>query len=637
MTEINTALLPVRDFEVGDNALSYDALGNVVRSLTKPSESFDSLTQAVSFVTSNPVALERLYTASKLSEAECVTAGIQYPDGGSANYVIVGAGTEIDDGVNFIDAGTKQLKLDREKGGQRLISLVDKKTSLRMATASSKIYAKTTEVEQNKIQLFLKGGTESHVITGQRLITDPTDHFDVEFRINTEITDAFPTIIAQNITGVSADREFQIYYNLAGNEFIVIVGGSGNTFSVGAGTKGLWRIRLSARLGVMSVTKDGALIDSTTAPAIGSNLEPAANTLIHARGNAPATSYSSGGNEVVSDIKIRNKPRRIVILGASIMNGAFNNPVESSEYLHSISSDMGDLQEFAVAGDTIYDTLQDLPIALAAQSEPALFIVHTGGNDVSGTRPYSTAEVYRKDRLENYLATIVADIKSAGHDVAIANITFRNYSDLLPDASNGSLPYNVEIFDPLIRELAPEWWSNETNRPILDLYQWSFDNQNLLSPDGVHYTAAGYDALREYILDVVSDNYKDRNGGYLVPLHGGGVGTEKFSSFDGVSYSATLDGYSVLGWYAGINGVDLSIFNDVITEGIGAQLLLKNVSGVDIQFSGEVDGDDLQQVFWDSSGALQTSIDELPIGSMWRLINGGSAPTNSTKMYLRIS
>mgnify|MGYP001056492275 CR=1 FL=1 len=110
MTEINTALLPVRDFEVGDNSLSFDAAGNVVRVNTKASESFDSLTSAVAFVTANPSAIERLSTASYRSQAECTTLGIPYPDGGGADYIVrTGLAPTLG---SVIDAGSSQLEFN---------------------------------------------------------------------------------------------------------------------------------------------------------------------------------------------------------------------------------------------------------------------------------------------------------------------------------------------------------------------------------------------------------------------------------------------------------------------------------------------------------------------------------------------
>jgi len=74
-------------------------------------KSFDSLTSAIAFVTANPNTIERLSTASYRDEAECGALGIDYPDGGGADYTVVSSGTGVDDGGSFINAGTKQLKL----------------------------------------------------------------------------------------------------------------------------------------------------------------------------------------------------------------------------------------------------------------------------------------------------------------------------------------------------------------------------------------------------------------------------------------------------------------------------------------------------------------------------------------------
>lgn len=111
ITEIKTELLAPRDFEVGDNALGYDESGNVARIKLKPSESFDSLTTAIAFVTDNPDTIERLCTASYRNTAECLALGISYPDGGAANYIVEGLGAP--DGYGDHAAGGKQLTLNR--------------------------------------------------------------------------------------------------------------------------------------------------------------------------------------------------------------------------------------------------------------------------------------------------------------------------------------------------------------------------------------------------------------------------------------------------------------------------------------------------------------------------------------------
>lgn len=663
MASIEITTLGVGAAAVGDKRLTIDQAGELVLtdqpfehqitdveinedsvtpSLVKGSQllandTFDGLSSAVAFVTSYPNKLVSLTTSSEKTVAECATAGIQYPDGKGASYAIIGAGTETADGINFIDAGTKQLKLDREKGGQRLISLVDKKTSLRMATTANIKYNQTALKKRSSVSLFLRGTSSSAVETNQRLINDPRDHFDVEIPILSEPTVSTLTLISQNLSATGSSREFQIYYNKSGNEFVAFVGGASYAMPVTAPLKGsVFRFRLSGRLNVLSASRDGVVFYTTTSGFSGANSEPTATTTISARNNGSAVLYSGGSDTVIADVNIRTKPRKIVVLGASIMNGAFNNPVESVSYNHSIGSNLGDLAEYAVSGDTISDTVAALPAILAAETEPCLFIMHIGGNDVSETRPYNTAAINRLDNLENGLIEVINTAKAAGHDFALANLTYRNYSDIRLDGSNGSLPYNYNIVEPLIRELTPEWWNFETDRPILDLYQWAFDNQNLMQGDGIHYTESGYDALREHILCVLADNYP-KVSGYFIPLDSGSM-IEPFYSYDGTEYNANLINFNPWDWFAGsASGEPILNFASSEIEGVGGQLMLKNISGGVLAYGHYATDSELRQVFWDSAGVLTESVDALPVGSIWRSVNGGTVPVNATKMFVRVS
>lgn len=663
MASIEITTLGVNAAAVGDERLTIDAEGNLVLttqpfehqitdeeinedsatpSLVKGSQllandTFEGLSSAVAFVTAYPNKLVSLTTRSEKTETECATAGIQYPDGMGDSYVIVAAGTEAADGVNFIDAGTKQLKLDREKGGQRLISLIDKKTSLRMATTANIKYNQSVLKKRSSVSLFLRGTSSSAVETNQRLIADPKDHFDVEIPILSEPTASSPTLISQNLSATGSSREFQIYYNKAGNEFVAFIGGTSYAMPVTAPLKGsVFRFRLSGRLNVLSASRDGVVFYTTTSGFSGANSEPTATTTISARNNGSAVLYSGGSDTVIADVNVRTKPRKIVVLGASILNGAFNSPVESVSYNHAIGSNLGDLAEYAVSGDTPADTLADLPAILAAETEPCLFVMHNGGNVVSETRPYITAPIKRLDDLENNLREIIKTAKAAGHDFALANLTYRNYSDILPDGSNGSLPYNDNIIEPLIRELTPEWWNFETDRPVLDLYQWAFDNQALMQADGIHYTGPGYDALRERILGILADSYP-KVSGYFIPLDSGSM-IEPFCSYDGTEYSANLISFNPWDWFAGsARGESILNFASSEIEGVGGQLLLKNISGGILTDGHYATDAELSQVFWDSTGVLTTSVDALPVGSMWRSVNGGTVPVNATKMFIRVS
>ena len=78
----------------------------------KDFKSFDSLTSAIAYVTAYPDNIKRLDTASRRSSSECAALGINYPDGGGADYIVAASGTGTPDGGSFINAGSVQLQLN---------------------------------------------------------------------------------------------------------------------------------------------------------------------------------------------------------------------------------------------------------------------------------------------------------------------------------------------------------------------------------------------------------------------------------------------------------------------------------------------------------------------------------------------
>jgi hypothetical protein len=73
------------------------------------SRTFKSLTDAVDYVTLNPATLDQVTTVSDKSESECISLGIDYPDGNGGDYIVVEDESLIVGEV--IAAGVKQLKL----------------------------------------------------------------------------------------------------------------------------------------------------------------------------------------------------------------------------------------------------------------------------------------------------------------------------------------------------------------------------------------------------------------------------------------------------------------------------------------------------------------------------------------------
>ena len=115
LTEAEMKALPVRPTVASDKRLTLDDSDNFVMT-NQPTDFFSSnfkgLSDAVAAVTANPDSFDRVKTDSYRTEAECTALGIDYPDGGGAEYTIVPAGTGTDDGGSFIDAASVQLQLN---------------------------------------------------------------------------------------------------------------------------------------------------------------------------------------------------------------------------------------------------------------------------------------------------------------------------------------------------------------------------------------------------------------------------------------------------------------------------------------------------------------------------------------------
>ena len=85
----------------------------------------------------------------------------------------------------------------------------------------------------------------------------------------------------------------------------------------------------------------------------------------------------------------------------------------------------------------------------------------------------------------------------------LAFVRYNNYAPVVdfpahPDAEElGTLPYNVNLVDKLIKNLVPYAYDYKNDRPLMDPYTWVRDHQEALRPDGVHHLPAGTDGMTE--------------------------------------------------------------------------------------------------------------------------------------------
>ncbi|AGO48499.1 putative phage tail fiber [Cellulophaga phage phi18:2] len=210
-----------------------------------------------------------------------------------------------------------------------------------------------------------------------------------------------------------------------------------------------------------------------------------------------------------------NTYEKVVFLGASIMEITFGrnlitpNALRTSEW--KAKGLNVDVYGYAFSGSTVSEIYTPLQDAMTAHQDRTLFVIHTGGNDVSDTRPYSEKPSIDQFALE--YDALISQINASGRskDVLLLPISFRSYADpqtstlIYNDESLGSLPYNENIVIPKIKAFRPETINVDGN-PIIDFYNYTRNNyKDILQVDGIHpETPGGADLLSEFISDRIS-------------------------------------------------------------------------------------------------------------------------------------
>lgn len=199
----------------------------------------------------------------------------------------------------------------------------------------------------------------------------------------------------------------------------------------------------------------------------------------------------------------------IVAIGASLTNYAFGQSLTTPHAAATALWSGVNVYGYGFVGDVASQTLTRLQAAFAAfPTSDTLFVVETGGNNVTATRPYATSTQAEKDALIAD-ATAVLDLIATRPDRCVmSNISFREYADpatssaMVIDGDAGSEPYNTNLFVPLIAARLPATM-NADGQPILDAYNWSRNGcKTILGPDGLHFVdPAGRAAMRQFYRD----------------------------------------------------------------------------------------------------------------------------------------
>ena len=342
----------------------------------------------------------------------------------------------------------------------------------------------------------------------------------------------------------------------------------------------------------------------------------------------------------------------IVTIGASILDQSFFDEPEAETTFLS-NGMITTVHNRAVSGSTSTDLVSSLPTVLSefeGQEINTIFILHTGGNDISQGSGYPSGDTV----LEANYISIVNSITNAGFTVAPTSISYR-----IPPASNPSAPYNDNIIIPQIASLLPDWL-DENGTPYIDLYQATYDNQDTwYEADGIHPDDDGQDAIVAYIASRIQAKFLKDEPNLLVPYdtnHAMDVlvnfGNEVFMKGDGNNISTNGD-YTSLGTFrntdfskasnfgftvSGINGVadgrtlgynELSIENSVIRSSS-----VWNDASTDFSMLFDVDSFDPKYLYNVRVTSTRFSADtdrvgDVTVGGITQSIDGAALPIQS--------
>lgn len=214
----------------------------------------------------------------------------------------------------------------------------------------------------------------------------------------------------------------------------------------------------------------------------------------YSTGNESTFKSFCGHSAIEAGFVVRDY-KNFLAVGASLTEYSF----EKSDRINTISATIL-ARDYGVSvagyhsakvGNTSAQIKTDLTAWVAANDAALvgdkLAFLHSGGNDVTSKRPYSSAT----DTAGGY-DTVRADISdtldillNAGWDVVYSGVTYRAYTNPdVPPESNGSLPFNDNVFLPIGASKSLSAAYNGSN-PKLDVYNFVKRYPEMLA-DGIH-------------------------------------------------------------------------------------------------------------------------------------------------------
>lgn len=205
---------------------------------------------------------------------------------------------------------------------------------------------------------------------------------------------------------------------------------------------------------------------------------------------------------------IKYKPKRLVVIGASIMGSIFGGSFTPTHSTYADKFDIDTVLGNANGGKRFATIINNITDAVASDTNETFYMIHIGGNDVSGTRMFDTMPVETLERLQNEFRAVLEALAPLRGRFLISNISFRSYvdpelgRDIFDNEEKGSKPYNDNIIEPMLRSYYPECFNE--NGFIFDLYNLTRnDFRSILGSDGIHLSGLGKSIYSDYMASIL--------------------------------------------------------------------------------------------------------------------------------------
>lgn len=208
-------------------------------------------------------------------------------------------------------------------------------------------------------------------------------------------------------------------------------------------------------------------------------------------------------------------PSTVIWLGASNSDGAISGHVT---YLKRMFDTMGypdvTMVDASVGGRHADAILADgwNPIKDTYTNDPNVFVIliDAPGNDitsrVNGYDGYAGTPEASLTEMQNNLQALYDAVVNNGNTCLLYETTFRNYTvngvTAAEDESLGSLPFQVNLWYPIIENADTTQWNVSDDRPFASLYNMTYNNQETQT-DGIHYNNEGNELNRRASLEML--------------------------------------------------------------------------------------------------------------------------------------